>query len=54
MAKYYYTTLEETPPVYHDNESCEEGRKIQAKDRVDTDVKPLDREHCKVCRLLFL
>jgi hypothetical protein len=51
---YYYTTAEETHLVYHDYEECDEGKKIAPLDRVDADIKPLDRDHCKVCRLLSL
>jgi hypothetical protein len=50
MAKaYYYTRTEEAHPVYHDNQDCEEGKKIEAGNRVDTDVKPAGRDHCEVC-----
>lgn len=50
MAKaYYYTTTVEDPAVYHTNQSCEEGKKIEAKNRVDTDTIPSGRRLCEVC-----
>jgi hypothetical protein len=49
MAAYYYTTSEENPAVYHDNQQCEEGKKIEANNRVDTDTIPPGRRHCEVC-----
>ena len=49
MAKYYYTTSEEPKSVYHDNQSCSEGEKIEAKNRVDTDTIPAGRDLCEVC-----
>ncbi len=49
MSKYYYTTNEETPAVYHDNQSCEEGMKIEAKNRIDTDYVPSGRRKCEIC-----
>jgi hypothetical protein len=49
MAKYYYTTSDEIKPVYHTNQNCDEGKKIEAKNRVDTDFKPADRDLCEEC-----
>jgi hypothetical protein len=49
MAAYYYTTTEETPAVYHNNQNCEEGKKIEAENRVDTDTIPAGRRLCAVC-----
>jgi hypothetical protein len=49
MAKYYYTTTDETPAVYHTNQDCEEGKKIESENRVDTDTLPVDRRKCEVC-----
>ncbi len=49
MTKYYYTTSAEFPAVYHTNQKCSEGEKIEAKNRVNTDVKPSDRRLCEVC-----
>jgi hypothetical protein len=49
VAKYYYTTSEEPKPVYHSNQNCEEGKKIEAKNRVDTDTIPPGRTLCEVC-----
>ena len=49
VAKYYYTTTPEDPAVYHTNQECSEGKKIEAKDRVDTDVLPTGRRKCEVC-----
>jgi hypothetical protein len=49
MAKYYYTLNEEPRNVYHDSQDCEEGKKIEAKDRRDTDELPPDRYHCEKC-----
>ena len=40
-AKYYYTTTAETPSVYHTNEKCSGGEKIEAKNRVNTDIAPI-------------
>jgi hypothetical protein len=47
--KYYYTTTFEVKPVYHNNQSCEEGLKIEAKNRVDTDSLPAGRTLCEEC-----
>jgi hypothetical protein len=47
--KYYYTTTVEVPAVYHNNQSCEEGKKIEAKNRVDTDTIPSGRRLCEEC-----
>lgn len=49
MAAYYYTSQDETPAVYHNNQSCSEGNKIKSENRVDTDVRPSDRQLCAVC-----
>ena len=49
MSKYYYTTSTESPPVYHTNQKCSEGEKIEEKNRVNTDIKPTDRRPCEVC-----
>jgi hypothetical protein len=49
MAAYYYTTSEEDQPVYHNNQNCEEGKKIEQKNRVDTDTVPAGRDLCKEC-----
>ena len=49
MARYYYSTTPENPPVYHTNQACEEGEKIKAWDRVDTDKVPAERRPCEVC-----
>jgi hypothetical protein len=49
MAKYYYTTVEEPNPVYHTNQNCEEGKKIEPEKRVDTNLAPLGRTRCEVC-----
>lgn len=50
MAKaYYYTTTPEDPAVYHTNQQCDEGLKIEAKNRVDTNIRPTGRRHCEVC-----
>jgi hypothetical protein len=49
VAKYYYTTSVEPKAVYHDNQSCEEGKKIEAKNRVDTDTIPAGRALCEEC-----
>jgi hypothetical protein len=49
MAAYYYTKNEEDPAVYHTDQGCEEGKKIETKNRVDTDVKPAGRRKCEVC-----
>jgi len=49
MAKYYYTTSVEPKPVYHNNQDCEEGKKIEPKNRIDTDTIPAGRDLCEVC-----
>jgi hypothetical protein len=49
VAKYYYTDSEEPKAVYHDNQSCSEGKKIESEHRVDSDVIPTGRELCEVC-----
>jgi hypothetical protein len=49
MAKYYYTVSEEIPAVYHNNQNCEEGKKIERQNRVDTDVIPPGRRLCEKC-----
>ncbi|MGP8060274.1 MAG: hypothetical protein ACLP9C_11635 [Acidimicrobiales bacterium] len=49
MALYYYTKTPEDPAVYHNNQSCPEGLKIEKKDRVDTDTRPVNRRLCYVC-----
>jgi hypothetical protein len=49
VAAYYYTTTEETPAVYHNNQNCEEGKKIEPQNRVDTDTIPAGRRLCEEC-----
>ncbi len=49
VAKYYYTISVEPKAVYHNNQDCEEGKKIEAKNRVDTDTIPSDRVLCEEC-----
>ena len=49
MAAYYYTTTDEFPAVYHDNQNCEEGLKIKRENRVETDTIPPGRRLCEVC-----
>jgi hypothetical protein len=49
MSLYYYTTTPEDPAVYHNNQQCEEGKKIEAQNRVDTDIKPSNRRLCEEC-----
>jgi hypothetical protein len=49
VAAYYYTTNDEDPAVYHDDQNCSEGMKIEADNRVDTNVKPVGRRHCELC-----
>lgn len=49
MAAYYYTTNEETPAVYHTDQDCSEGKKIEKVNRVDTDTRPAGRTKCEVC-----
>jgi hypothetical protein len=49
MARYYYMTSEEPKADYHDNQNCDEGKKIEANNRVDTDTIPAGRELCEVC-----
>ncbi len=49
MALYYWTRSPEEKSVYHDKQECPEGRKIGPGDRVDSDVRPLNRRPCEVC-----
>lgn len=49
MATYYYTRSEEDPAVYHTNQLCSEGLKIEEKNRVNTDTKPAGRRLCEEC-----
>lgn len=49
MATYYWTKNEEDPAVYHDNEECSEGRKIEAKNREESSTPPIGRRLCDVC-----
>ena len=49
MAKYYWTTTPEPTPVYHNNWSCEEGKKIEAKNRQEGDTPPAGRRLCEEC-----
>ena len=49
MALYYYTETVEDPAVYHNNQECEEGKKIEAENRVDTNTVPPGRRLCEVC-----
>lgn len=49
MAAYYYTTSTEDPAVYHTNQQCSEGIKIEPQHRVNTDTKPLGRRLCEKC-----
>jgi hypothetical protein len=49
MAAYYYTKSVEPKAVYHNNQSCEEGKKIEAVNREDTDTIPAGRSLCEVC-----
>jgi hypothetical protein len=49
MATYYYTTNDEDPEVYHTDQGCSEGKKIESKNRVDTDTRPAGRIKCSVC-----
>jgi hypothetical protein len=48
-SKYYWTVLDETPEVYHDNWDCSEGKKILDINRAESDTKPAGRDHCEVC-----
>jgi|GEM_PF-1188098 len=49
MALYYYRDPDEKPAVYHTNQQCDQGQKIEAKNRVDTDTVPPNRRPCEVC-----
>jgi hypothetical protein len=49
MAAYYWTKTEETPAVYHDNEECPEGQKIEPKNREEGSSPPPGRRLCDVC-----
>ena len=49
MAKYYHTTSEEPKAVYHNNQNCDEGKKIEPQNRVDSDSIPSGRVLCEVC-----
>ena len=49
MANYYWTKTEEEPAVYHDNENCSEGKKIEPQNREDGSSPPAGRRLCEVC-----
>jgi hypothetical protein len=49
MAAYYWTTTEETPAVYHDNDECSEGEKIKPENREEGSSPPADRRLCDIC-----
>jgi hypothetical protein len=49
MALYYWTTSPEFKAVYHDKQKCSEGEKILAKDRANSDARPLNRTLCEKC-----
>jgi hypothetical protein len=49
MASYYWTKTEEDPAVYHDNEDCSEGKKIEPKNREEGSSPPAGRRLCEVC-----
>lgn len=48
MAAYYYTTSTEDPAVYHTNQQCSEGIKIEPQHRVNS-AKPVGRRLCEKC-----
>ncbi len=50
MALYYWTTSPELKSVYHDKQECPEGRKILLADRTNSDIRPINRTPCEVCR----
>ncbi|HEY2371972.1 MAG TPA: hypothetical protein VGH82_05445 [Gaiellaceae bacterium] len=44
----YWTTNDEEPAVYHTDEDCSEGKKIEPKNREDG-APPAGRRKCEVC-----
>jgi hypothetical protein len=50
MAAYYYTTTDETPEVYHTDQGCSEGLKIEKDNREGTNTIPANRQPCSVCK----
>jgi hypothetical protein len=50
MASYYWTTNDEDPAVYHDNQDCSEGKKIERKNRAEGSMPPSGRRMCDVCK----
>ncbi len=50
MALYYYSDNPEYyTDVYHDNENCPEGSKIEANDRKEAGAVPAGRRLCESC-----
>jgi hypothetical protein len=43
----FHTSEPETPPVYHNNSACSEGKKIQQRHRVEN--AGVNRRLCEVC-----
>jgi hypothetical protein len=52
VANYYWTKNEEGPAVYHDNEDCSEGEKIEPENRQEASSPPAGRRLCEVCSAL--
>jgi hypothetical protein len=46
---YYWTSQPETPAVYHNNNSCPEGKKILPWHRVESSERPSGRRLCEKC-----
>lgn len=46
---YRWTKTEEDPAVYHDNEDCSEGKKIEPLNRDEGSSPPPGRRLCDVC-----
>jgi hypothetical protein len=49
MPTYYWTKNDEDPAVYHDNNDCSEGKKIEPKNREEGSTPPAGRRLCDVC-----
>jgi len=49
MATYYYTAAEDGPAVYHNNQDCKDGSRIERETKIDTDIIPTHRTLCEFC-----
>jgi hypothetical protein len=49
MAKYYWTTQHEVPPVYHSRQLCPVGKDIKEEHIETSDQVPEGRRLCERC-----